>query len=160
METKKQITENEALVRLSAKCAATEYCCADIRRMMQKWDLTDEAKERIIARLQKERYIDERRYARAFVRDKFRYNKWGLVKIGQQLRLKGIDPSIIDEAKEEVDSDASMDSLRRIIEAKRKSVKGKAEYEINAKLCRFALSRGFSMNDINKVLHSDFGDWT
>ncbi len=158
METRKEMTEKEAFVRLSAKCAVTEYCCADMRRMMARWDLQDDARERILTRLQQERFVDERRYAGAFTRDKFRYNKWGVVKIAQQLRMKGIAPDIIDEAVKEVGDDTALSTLRQLIEAKRTTVKGKSEYEVNCKLIRFALSRGFSMDNINKVLHTDFDD--
>ncbi len=158
METRKEMTEKEAFVRLSAKCAVTEYCRADMRRMMARWDMPDDARERVLARLQKEGFVDERRYAGAFTRDKFRYNKWGVVKIALQLRMKGIAPDIIDEAVKEVDDDTALATLRKIIEAKRTTVKGKSDYEVNCKLLRFALSRGFSIDNINKVLHTDFDD--
>lgn len=152
------MTEKDAFVRLSAKCAVTEYCCADMRRMMARWDLQADAQERILMRLQREGFVDEKRYASAFVRDKFRYNKWGVVKIIQQLRLKGIASDIIDEAVKEIDDAESLATLRKLIESKRGTVKGKSDYEINCKLLRFALSRGFSMDSINKVLHTDFDD--
>lgn len=152
------MTEKEAFVRLSAKCAVTEYCRADMRRMMARWDMPDDARERVLARLQKEGFVDDRRYAGAFTRDKFRYNKWGVVKIALQLRMKGIAPDIIDEAVKEVDDDTALATLRKIIEAKRTTVKGKSDYEVNCKLLRFALSRGFSIDNINKVLHTDFDD--
>lgn len=152
------MTEKEAFVRLSAKCAVTEYCRADMRRMMARWDMPDDARERVLARLQKEGFVDDRRYAGAFTRDKFRYNKWGVVKIALQLRMKGIDPDIIDEAVKEVDDNTALATLRKIIKAKRATVKGKSDYEVNCKLLRFALSRGFSMDNINKVLHTDFDD--
>ncbi len=158
MDTRKEMTEKEAFVRLSAKCAVTEYCRADMRRMMARWDMPDDARERVLARLQKEGFVDERRYAGAFTRDKFRYNKWGVVKIALQLRMKGIAPDIIDEAVKEVDDDTALATLRKIIEAKRTTVKGKSDYEVNCKLLRFALSRGFSIDNINKVLHTDFDD--
>ncbi len=158
MDTRKEMTEKEAFVRLSAKCAVTEYCRADMRRMMARWDMPDDARERVLARLQKEGFVDDRRYAGAFTRDKFRYNKWGVVKIALQLRMKGIAPDIIDEAVKEVDDDTALATLRKIIEAKRTTVKGKSDYEVNCKLLRFALSRGFSIDNINKVLHTDFDD--
>ncbi len=158
MDTRKEMTEKEAFVRLSAKCAVTEYCRADMRRMMARWEMPDDARERVLARLQKEGFVDERRYAGAFTRDKFRYNKWGVVKIALQLRMKGIAPDIIDEAVKEVDDDTALATLRKIIEAKRTTVKGKSDYEVNCKLLRFALSRGFSIDNINKVLHTDFDD--
>ncbi len=158
MLVKKQMTEEKALINLSAKCATTEYCKSDIKRMMAKWGLSEVVQNKILERLQKDNYINEKRYAHAFVRDKFRYNHWGLLKIERELRLKGIDQDVVDSAKTEITDDAYMEELGRIIETKRKTIKGNSEYEINGKLFRFAVSRGFSVDYINKVLHTDFND--
>jgi regulatory protein len=156
MLIKKSISENDAWIRLSTKCAMTEYCVADIRRMMSRWELPEGADERIVKRLQAERFVDEGRYAHAFVRDKFRYNHWGWGRIERELRMRGVAQTLIDEAKEEISEEDNLSALRKLIEAKRRTVKGKNEYEINAKLFRFAMMRGFGYDDINKVLHTNF----
>ena len=155
-------TEQEAFQKLSALCAVAEYCKADMRRKMEHWLLTDAeaekdaaAKERVISRLVKEQYIDERRYAHAFVRDKFRYNRWGKLRIQQELRMKGIAQEVIGEALQELPAEETEETLRRLIEQKRPSVKGQNAYEINMKLMRFALSRGFEADMARKVI----GEW-
>lgn len=153
MPQKRMISENDAMIRLTAKCAGAEYCRADIRKMMSRWELPEGVADKIIKRLQDERYIDEQRYAHAFVRDKFRYNHWGWIRIEQELKRRGIAQEYIDEAKEEISEDANLEALRKIIDTKRRTVKGKNEYEVNAKLFRFALSRGFSYEDIKEVIH-------
>lgn len=155
MPQKRLISENDAMIRLTAKCAVSEYCRADIRKMMSRWELPEGVADKIIKRLQDERYIDEQRYAHAFVRDKFRYNHWGWIRIEQELKQRNIPQEYIDEAKEEISDDDNLEALRKIIDSKRPTVKGKNEYEVNAKLFRFALSRGFSYSAINQVLHTD-----
>ena len=152
MPQKRMIRENDAMIRLTAKCAGAEYCRADIRKMMSRWELPEGVADKIIKRLQDERYIDEQRYAHAFVRDKFRYNHWGWIRIEQELKRRGIAQEYIDEAKEEISEDANLEALRKIIDTKRRTVKGKNEYEVNAKLFRFALSRGFCYEDIKEVI--------
>lgn len=152
MPQKRMISENDAMIRLTAKCAGAEYCRADIRKMMSRWELPEGVADKIIKRLQDERYIDEQRYAHAFVRDKFRYNHWGWIRIEQELKRRGIAQEYIDEAKEEISEDANLEALRKIIDTKRRTVKGKNEYEVNAKLFRFALSRGFCYEDIKEVI--------
>ena len=77
--TKKKIAEAAALSRLANLCAKAEYCVSDIRQKMARWDLPEGAEDRIVHRLLNERYIDEQRYACAFVRSKFRFNRWGRV---------------------------------------------------------------------------------
>lgn len=159
MEIKKyRYTEQEACIKLSALCASAEYCEYDLRRKMRNWLLCDNedeneaVKNRVIARLRKDRFIDDERYARAFVRDKFRYNHWGVVRIKQELRLRKIDSNIIEDALTEIPKDDNLTMLRKLIATKKKSVKGKSEYDIRCKLIRFALGRGFQMDDIIKVV--------
>ena len=75
------ITENEAYSRLSAKCAMGEQCVHDVYKKMQRWELPDDVQQRVVKRLIDERFIDEKWYARAVLRDKSRYNHWGATKI-------------------------------------------------------------------------------
>ena len=105
-------------------------------------------------------FIDEQRYATAFVRDKSRYNKWGRQKIKSELIRRGIPSHHIDTALCEINEDENTETLRHIIDTKRRTVKGKTEYEVRTKLIRFALSRGFEMSDILKVVGSaDNDEW-
>ena len=167
-------TEAEAFQKLSALCAVAEYCKADIRRKLSKWEIGStssddddgqedanweqadnyrtQAEARIIARLEREGYIDENRYAHAFVRDKFCHNRWGQVRIAQELRRKGIAPGIISDALAQLPQADTQETLRRLLQQKRPYVKGKNDYEVKMKLIRFALSRGFEMDDILKAV--------
>ena len=153
MEKKTHLyTEQEAYQKLSALCAMSEQCCHDMMKKMKRWEMADDVSERVVARLVKEKFIDEERYAKAFVRDKFRYNHWGRVRIEQELKRRKIAQRHIDEALEEIDEQDNLDALKEMIEKKRSSVKGRNEYEIRGKLIRFALGRGFAMDDIVKVM--------
>jgi regulatory protein len=151
---KHKYTEQEAYLRLSAQCAMSEHCRYDVMAKMRRWEVPQEVAERIASKLEKEKFIDEERYARAFVRDKFRYNHWGRVRIEHELRMRQISPNHIEAALEEIEEDDNLEALRDIISKKRPSVKGKNEYEIRGKLIRFALGRGFAMDDVIKVVGS------
>ena len=155
MESKRHTyTEDEAYEKLSALCAMSELCCHDAERKMRRWELSSEVIERVTRRLVKERFIDEERFAHAFVRDKFRYNHWGSVRIEQELRLRKRARQHIDKALCEISTEDNQAALQEMIAKKRPSVKGKSDYEIRAKLIRFALGRGFAMDDIMKVVGS------
>lgn len=155
MERKKhKYSEQEAYIKLSALCAMAEYCTQDMRKKMLNWELPEGAEERIIEKLIAEKFIDESRFAHAFVRDKFRYNHWGKVRITQELRLRHINSNDIEDALTEIEDDDNLNALREIIAKKRPSVKGKSEYEIRGKLIRFVLGRGFSMDEAIKVVGS------
>jgi regulatory protein len=110
---------------------------------------------RIIERLVRERYIDNERYARAFVKDKIRYNKWGKRKVQQALWLKRIDKDIQQRVLDEIDNQEYLNVLRLLLKQKRKSVKAESDYELNQKLVRFALGRGFTFDIIRQCLDVD-----
>jgi regulatory protein len=119
---------------------------------MRRWELGEEAQTRIMEQLVKERYIDEMRYARAFVKDKVVYNKWGRRKVEQALWQKQIDDDIRQSVLEEVDDETYVSVLRSLLKQKRKSTKAGSEYEMNQKLVRFALGRGFTFDIIRQCI--------
>lgn len=147
----KQITEEEALKRLSDLCAQAEYCPNDIRRKMSLWQLSEELQQRILERLEVDHFIDELRYARAFVRDKFRYNRWGPKRLEMELRCKGIAVDLIQEALMEITPQDANETLLRLLQAKVRTTRGRNDYERAAKLVQFALRKGFLMEDARRI---------
>ncbi len=160
---KKNITEQEAFLQLSALCAQAEHCEQEMRDKLKRWELDTAAADRIIARLQKERYIDDARYARAFVKDKIRYNKWGRRKVEQALWQKRIADDIRQQVLGEIDENEYLDVLRPLLKQKRRTTKAENDYALNQKLVRFALGRGFTFDLIRQCLDvndDDFPDFT
>ena len=153
------MTADEILYKLAARCSVSEQCLSDIESKLSKYDLPEEEKTRILRHLVEEKYINDGRYAEAYVRDKYRFNKWGRIKIAQGLRIKGIDNETISEAMEAIDEAEYLSILRDLIKAKRKSTKGKSNYEINGKLARFATGRGFEYSAIRQCLGSDIEEY-
>ena len=152
---KKEMTEQEAYLRLTILCAQAEHCEQEMRDKMKRWELDGTVQDRIVARLVKERYIDDERYARAFVKDKIRYNKWGRRKVQQALWQKHIDADIQQQILDEIDESEYLAVLRPLLQQKRKSIKAQSDYEMNQKLVRFALSRGFTFDIIRQCLDVD-----
>ena len=147
-----QKTENEAYLILAALCAQAEHCQWEMLEKMRRWELSDEVQARVMERLVKERYVDDERYARAFVKDKVRYNKWGRRKVEQALWQKHIDEDIRQRVLDEVDDNEYLSVLRPLLQQKRKSTKAQSDYELNQKLIRFALSRGFTFDIIRQCI--------
>ena len=146
-------TENDAYLTLAALCAQSEHCQHEMLEKMRRWELSDEAQARVMERLVKERYVDDERYARAFVKDKVRYNKWGRRKVEQALWQKHIDEDIRQRVLDEVDDEEYLSVLRPLLQQKRKTTKAQSDYELNQKLVRFALSRGFTFDIIRQCLN-------
>ena len=152
---KKETTEQEAYLQLAAICAQAEHCQQEMRDKMKRWEMAPEVQERVIARLIKERYIDDERYARAFVKDKIRYNKWGRRKVQQGLWMKHIDDDIQQRVLSEVDDAEYLAVLKPLLKQKATSIKAENDYELTQKLVRFALGRGFTYDIIRQCLDVD-----
>ena len=151
----KEKTEQEAYFQLAAMCAQAEHCEQEMRDKMKRWGVEPDAQDRVVARLVKERYIDNERYARAFVKDKIRYNKWGRRKVIQALWMKRIDDDIQHRVLDEIDDKEYIDVLIPLLKQKRKTIKAKSDYELNQKLARFALGRGFDFGIIRQCMDVD-----
>ena len=78
-----QLTDEEALNRVASYCSTAEHCRAEINEKLQRWGIAYDTIARILDRLESEKFIDDERFCRAFVNDKFRFAKWGKMKIAQ-----------------------------------------------------------------------------
>jgi regulatory protein len=141
-----------ALSNAMALCSKAEKCISDIKSKLNEWGVPSDDAQKIIKALIAEKFIDEERYACFFVRDKFRFNQWGRVKIVFMLKSKKIPSAIIDEALQEIDDEAYLDLLIKLFQEKSKKTRFINEYDKKGKLMRFAQSRGFEFETINEAL--------
>lgn len=148
----KEITEKEALKKLGALCSRSEHCTFEMQEKMTRWGLDEKAQARVIAELVKGKFVDDERFARAFANDKARYNKWGRRKIDQALYMKHIDEDIRRKVLDEIDGEVYNSSLRPLLEAKLKSTKAKSDYELMCKLLRFAIGRGYDIEEARSCI--------
>lgn len=132
-------------------CSRSEHCVLDVLNKLYAAGLGEEESDEIVQCLVEQGYIDEQRYANAFVNDKFRFNKWGKLKIAHALRQKKIPTVVIQIALDTLDEDAYSHVLLQLIEAKKKTVKGTAAQQ-KAAVMRFAVSRGFELDLVLRLL--------
>lgn len=142
----------QGLQRAAGLCSQSEHCVADITEKLLRWGVSREDSDRIIDRLIDEKYIDESRYALAYVRDKVRFSHWGRVKIKSMLRMLRISEQDISNAFDSFDEDEYLGVLEGVIESKRKTLPEAESYASRVKLIRFALQRGFEMHEIAKFI--------
>ncbi len=124
----------------------------DIRSKLQIWGVGETDIARIISELMRENFINEKRYAEAFVKDKFRYNKWGKVKIRAGLKMKKIPGEIIKTALDSIDDETYRKTIEDLISVHRRSVKAKNQYDLKGKLLRYGLSKGFESDLLYDIL--------
>lgn len=141
----------EALTSLMRQCARAEKSSGDAMRLMSRWGVTSEHRAGVLQQLIAEKFIDDRRFAEAFVREKLNLSGWGARKIASSLKVKGISDGIVSEVLSDLDRDSMEERLFAKIERKTRSVKYKDKYDFKSKLIRYGISLGY---DYSMVLDS------
>lgn len=151
---KKEYTLDELLHKAASYCSISEHCVSEVEDKLTAWGVSTADKQQIIDRLLSEDFINENRFCTYFVKDKFRFNKWGKIKISYALKSKGLDKETILNAIETIDDGEYEELLASILKTKLTGLKYEFEYEKQGKLFRFAQGRGFENNVIDRVLRS------
>lgn len=156
---KKVVKPQDALMRLEALCAQSEQCVMDLRLKLYRWGVSQTDSAKIIKQLIETRFVDDARFAVAYCRDKYRFNRWGRVKIVYGLRTKQISSNDIDAALDSIDEKEYEEILEGVIRSKAKTIKDVNTYEGRTKLFRYAASRGYESSLIAQII-KDSKRWT
>ena len=139
------------LSKAQSYCSRAEKCESDVRTYLFKQSVDTNVISKIVESLVADKFVDNARYARAFVSDAFKFNKWGRLKIRQALLAKGISEKLMTQPLSEIDETEYMSLLDSLLRAKLKSVHDDDEYKVKASVFRFAYSRGFEPELVEKV---------
>lgn len=137
-----------AVNKAASLCSRQEYCRSDIEKKLKKWEVAVDEHEQIINKLEEEKFIDESRFSAFYVRDKYRFNRWGRKKIWWQLKQKGISNETINQALEQIDPDEYKHNLEDIIKEKFRQVKNREPFKQKAAVISNAVSKGYEYDEI------------
>ena len=143
----------DVLDKMAKYCAYQERCVKDVRDKLKTFDIPDEEKTKIIDYLLDNRFVNDERFAKAFVRGKLNQSGWGLNKIRFHLMQKGIAKEIIDEALGQTDEEMYRQRLIDILKTKAKTVKAANDYERKRKLAAYAMQKGFEGSLVWEVIN-------
>jgi regulatory protein len=143
------MSDYEKNVARAAKiCSTAEKCSYDIREKLVSWGINEVEAEKAISYLKKNQFLDDKRYAQFFVKDKLKFNKWGRIKMAYALRRKQIETEVIEDAIETIDASLYEEILDQLIAAKIKAGGNIHQAAGKAKILRFAAQRGFTSEEI------------
>ena len=147
-KVKRTKTAEQALRSLMNLCARSEKCSGDALRLMRGWGGSDADAQKVLQRLVSERFIDDSRYAAAFVREKINLSGWGAYKITTALRRKGIEGATIAAVMSENGDVDMSERLMQLLERKVRTTKAKDSTDLRAKLFRYAAGQGYDFATI------------
>jgi regulatory protein len=132
------LTPDEALAKMEFFCGYRDRCEHEVWQKMKELRIPEDLGQELFDLLKAERFIDEVRFAEAFVRGKFRGNHWGRVRIRQELKMRRVALDIIEAAISSLDEDNYLEVLQELLTKKRKQWDGdpQARYKAAASLIR------------------------
>ncbi len=139
----KPLTPDVARQRAETRCAGQECCLHDIREVLRRWGVEGNDAAHILNHLEQEGYINESRYAEAYVHDKVNYDRWGRIKIQAALRAKHIADADISKAMEQISDDLYRKNLLALMASKQRTLGDMEPQKMREKVARFLLSRGY-----------------
>lgn len=148
----KPLSPDQVLDKMAKYCAYQERCVKDVTEKLKTFELAQKEKDEILDYLIDNRFVNNKRFAQAFVKGKVNQSGWGLNKIRFHLMQKGIDKEIIDEALQTYDEEAYRQRLIDILKIKAKTVKAENDFEKNRKLAAYAMQKGFEANLVWEVI--------
>ena len=150
------MTPKQAINKVEQLCSKQERCEYDMSQKLIKWEINPEQQQDRVDFLYANKFLNQHRYTNAYVKDKSTISKWGSEKIRMMLKQKRVDPTIIQESLSLTEVETQIDNCITILKQKAKLIKKDKNdyYKYKAKLIRFAMSRGFTMEQINKALKS------
>lgn len=151
-KVKRAKSPEQALVSLMRLCARSEKCSSDALRLMRGWGVADVDAKRVLKQLVDQRFIDDNRYAAAFVREKINLSGWGVYKITAAMRRKGLDNDTISAA---IAQNGDVDMTERLMEQLRRkirTVKSKNAADLRAKLFRYATGQGYDFSTVSSCI--------
>src|SRR3982751_509233 len=135
--------EKVALTKAEHYCTYQERAQQEVRNKLYEWGLWTDVVENIISQLITTNYLNEERFAKAYVQGKFKQKAWGRIKIKQGLKLKKVSEVLIKKALLTIDADDYLQALHKLLTKKAPLIKEKTAYKRNYKLLQYAMSRGF-----------------
>ena len=143
---------HEALVRLESYCAYQERCTDEVLKKISSWGLSFEEGQDLLNDLIEKGFVNEDRFTETFVSGKFRYKKWGRIKIRYELKKKKIPEELIKKHLLGLDLDQYYTMLKDLASRKWSETKGKDHWDKKAKVMRFLASKGYESDLISDVI--------
>lgn len=149
--SQKSYTVKEATLKLMQYCAYRDRSQKEVEDKLLEMRMIPAAREEIIIKLMQENFLNEERFARSFVRGKFRIKKWGRYKIKQELKSREISSPIIKLAMTEINEREYRSTLYSLAEKKLALLSEPDEFKLKKKLSDHLLRKGYEASLVYEI---------
>ena len=138
------MTYKQALVKAAAYCAYQERTQHQVRVKAREWELEPDEIEELVAEMVTQKFVDEERYARSYVRGKYAARRWGRRLLMQGLREQKLSDYCIRAGMSEIDPDVYWENLLGLAAKKARAVAGESHpMKRKAKILAYLASKGY-----------------
>jgi len=139
---------NEARRKLEYFCTYRDRCISEVEQKMNEYGLIQEVQDQLMMELIQNKFLDEERFARSFVRGKFGIKKWGRNKIVAALRFKKVSQPCIRLGLSEINDVKYCAVLRELILQRWKKHAGQKSFQRKGKTAAYLIQRGFESEEV------------
>ena len=157
MQTKKTYTVQEATRKLEHYCAYQERCHQEVRQKLESLHMIPEVIDVIIVHLLDQNFLNEERFAKTFVRGKFKIKAWGRRRLTYELKKKDISKVNINQALAEIDITEYNEVFNVLAEKRANSLTETNKYKKKQKLIDYLLYRGWEPHLVYEKARELFG---
>ena len=149
---RKSFTPAVAKVKIAAYCAYQERCQKEVRDKLYEYGLPSYEVENLVTAMILEGFVNEERFAKAFVRGKFRIKKWGRVRIVKELKFRVESDNLVRAALREIDEQEYWDTLVYLAEKKLGEMNEKDSFKRKMKLYQFLVYKGYESDLVQQAI--------
>ena len=153
---RKSYNLEQALSRLQRYCAYQDRCHIEVERKLTEMRMIPQAKEQIIMSLIEDDYLNEERFALAFVKGKFRIKKWGRIRLKAELKKRKISKYLIKSALEQISEKDYLFTFEKLANRKANSIKADSILLKKKKLADYLIYRGWESSLVNNKVNQLF----
>ena len=143
MIKKQTYTLEEAKRKLEHYCVYQERSHKEVSQKLQDMHMIPKAMDIIIVHLIEHNFLNEERFAKAFVRGKFNIKKWGKRRLILELRKKDIAKANINTAINEINDEIYYKTLDELAEKRLSTLNESNRLKKKKKLIDYLLYRGW-----------------
>ena len=145
---KKAVTVEAATEKIQRYCAYQERCQSEVRQKLREWQIEPQKAEQLIKELVSNGFVNDERFAKVFARGRFKIKSWGIAKITNELKKRGISDNCIAKALKEIDTEAYQETLTKLAQQWLSKQKTEPEFVRKQKLFRYLISKGYQIDEV------------
>lgn len=146
--------KQEILVKLMHFCSYRERSIYEVMQKLKSLQVDESHQAAVVSKLIAENFLNEIRFVKAFVNDKFYLNQWGKIKIKQKISAFQPDAFLVEQALQNIEENDYLIAIKKCLNkflSLQKNNLLSNKLLLKQKAFQHCLNKGFEWDKINIV---------